>query len=229
MGDRAGAGKGEGYAHGIDPGFNLYRRCLNLGIRVSIYGFAHENTWRPAEQREAFRSACASKRCVAWVPMPTSWSWGTVGHHCFPQRCFQRFTERTRLGRGGVEVNLLINYSWRWDLRQLSETGGSAPATSARSAGHPLGRAEPAERPFRPNAPMPTSMSARSMAGRFGRSPRPCPGMVSGPRFDLRRVSLAVILSLHSYEIIGYLLVALWSLPIEEKHLSNGLRVFLLE
>lgn len=54
-----GLNKQEGYAHGIDPGLDLYRLCLELGIgEMTFYGFTVDNTKRPSEQTAAFQKAC---------------------------------------------------------------------------------------------------------------------------------------------------------------------------
>lgn len=118
-----GLGKGDGYSYGIDPAFELYSKCRERGIEeVSIYGFTQENTRRPREQREAYQAACikAVDRLMRFdadlliVGDPSS--------SMFPTG-FLPFVSRTRLGRGGIKVNLLINYSWRWDIGQVGSTG----------------------------------------------------------------------------------------------------------
>ena len=51
--------KQAGYQFGIDPGFELYKICLELGIQeITFYGFTQDNTKRPAEQTRAFQKAC---------------------------------------------------------------------------------------------------------------------------------------------------------------------------
>ena len=51
--------KEAGYSYGIDPGFELYKICLELGIsEITFYGFTVDNTKRPPEQRKAFQKAC---------------------------------------------------------------------------------------------------------------------------------------------------------------------------
>jgi undecaprenyl diphosphate synthase len=115
--------KGDGYTHGLVSAFKVYDKCLELGIKeVSIYGFTQENTRRPVEQREAYRAACVDAvRRLEGLDADLLVV-GDDRSSLFPDD-LQRFTERTRLGRGGIKINLLINYSWRWDLKQLSETG----------------------------------------------------------------------------------------------------------
>ncbi len=40
---------------------------------------------------------------------------GDVGSPMFPPE-LRSYTERTVFGKGSMKVNLLINYSWQWDL-----------------------------------------------------------------------------------------------------------------
>src|SRR5450759_3384614 len=64
-----GMGKEEGYAFGLEPGFQLYNICLALGIEeLTVYGFTSDNTKRPPKQTAAFRQACVD--AVAWKANP---------------------------------------------------------------------------------------------------------------------------------------------------------------
>jgi undecaprenyl diphosphate synthase len=115
--------KGDGYTFGIGPAFALYDRCRELGVQeVSVYGFTQENNKRPREQREAYQAACVE---AVHRLEGLDAEFLIVGDHTsamFPP-ALRPFVTRTRLGRGGIRVNLLINYSWRWDLGQLESTG----------------------------------------------------------------------------------------------------------
>jgi undecaprenyl diphosphate synthase len=115
--------KRSGYDFGIDPAFDLYQRCRALGLKeVSIYGFTRENTKRPREQREAYQAACVKAVRRLEEMDADLLIVGDSESALFPEE-FQDFTSRQRIGRGGIKVNLLINYSWRWDLDQLEATG----------------------------------------------------------------------------------------------------------
>ena len=51
--------KHEGYKYGINPGFELYKICLDYGIKeMTFYGFTQDNTKRPPIQTKAFQEAC---------------------------------------------------------------------------------------------------------------------------------------------------------------------------
>ena len=57
--EKNGYEKQDGYKFGIDPGFELYKICLALGIQeMTFYGFTIDNTKRPSVQTKAFQSAC---------------------------------------------------------------------------------------------------------------------------------------------------------------------------
>lgn len=106
--------RAQGYAHGIDRGVELLGLCKEIGIEeVSIYGFTKENVRRPSDQVEAFRAACtdfANKAAAAGAAVLA------VGDHesaVFPPE-LKRFAERR--SDGDLRVNLLVNYSWQWDL-----------------------------------------------------------------------------------------------------------------
>jgi undecaprenyl diphosphate synthase len=115
--------KKSGYAHGIDPAFELYEACRFLGIEeVSFYGYTQENTKRPREQREAYQAACELGVERLRALDAELLIVGDDASSMFPE-VFQPYTVRTRFGRGGLKVNLLINYSWRWDIDRLRSTG----------------------------------------------------------------------------------------------------------
>src|ERR1044072_1709416 len=109
---------GEGYAAGIQPGFDLMARCIELGIEeVSVYGFTHENTHRPPAQKPAFTDACvkfvegAIHHGIALAVIGDSTS------RAFPHALLPYANCRTE---GGIRVNMLINYGWEWDIREAS-------------------------------------------------------------------------------------------------------------
>ncbi|QAT42562.1 undecaprenyl diphosphate synthase family protein [Aminipila luticellarii] len=113
--------KKDGYQHGLDPGFQLYDLCREMGVEeLTLYGFTVDNTKRPAEQKSAFQRACVdavlelSKRDAELLVM------GNDRSPCFPEE-LRAFTKRTKFGQGGIKVNFLVNYGWDWDL--MNESG----------------------------------------------------------------------------------------------------------
>jgi len=124
------AGKGlpkqDGYQSGLDPGIMLYETCLELGIpELTFYGFTQDNTKRPAVQTAAFRKACVdavrrlAERDAALL---------VIGDHTsplFPGELLE-YTVRKTFGRGGIKVNFLVNYGWKWDLNHLVKPPGQA-------------------------------------------------------------------------------------------------------
>lgn len=114
-----------GYGAGLEVGFQMLEDCKATEIEeVSIYGFTHENTHRPAEQKIAFTEACvafaeeAIRRGVAVQVI------GNTRSVAFPD-ALKPFAEE-RHGEG-IRVNLLVNYGWEWDLREAIRNGATAP------------------------------------------------------------------------------------------------------
>lgn len=112
--------KEAGYAHGIEPGMELYDRCKKYGVNeISIYDFTQENTKRPSIHKLAFSHACVTfaleiaRRGAALLVV------GDETSAQFPQE-LKEFRHR----RGaGMKVNLLVNYGWEWDLAGLKNGG----------------------------------------------------------------------------------------------------------
>lgn len=105
-----------GYAHGINPGFDLYEMCVNEGIEeMTLYGFTQDNTKRPAIQTKAFQKACVdaveelAKRDAELLVV------GNTESPLFPKDLIP-YTKRTKFGKGLIKVNFLVNYGWNWDL-----------------------------------------------------------------------------------------------------------------
>jgi undecaprenyl diphosphate synthase len=112
--------KKDGYQHGINPGFQLYELCKELGVEeLTLYGFTADNTKRPAEQKVAFQKACVdavlelSKRDAELLVI------GNSDSSCFPEE-LKPFLTRKKFGEGGIKVNFLVNYGWDWDLMHES-------------------------------------------------------------------------------------------------------------
>ncbi len=109
--------KESGYRYGIEPGLQLYRLCLALGVKeLTFYGFTQDNTKRPARQKKAFQQACVEsvKRlacCDASLRVI-----GDIDSPSFPPDLLP-YTERVTFGSGLIKINFLVNYGWQWDLR----------------------------------------------------------------------------------------------------------------
>ncbi len=108
--------KHDGYDHGIKPGFELYKICLELGVKeLTFYGFTQDNTKRPSAQTEAFRKACVdavmelSNRDADLLVI------GNTNSPLFPKELIP-FTNRVKFGKGLMKINFLVNYGWNWDL-----------------------------------------------------------------------------------------------------------------
>jgi undecaprenyl diphosphate synthase len=115
--------KSAGYDYGLKAGFRVYELCVALGIKeLTLYGFTQDNTKRPADQTDAFQNACVN--AVKWLVQRDAALLVIGDSHSplFPAELLP-LTKRTVFGRGSIRVNLLVNYSWRWDINHSSETG----------------------------------------------------------------------------------------------------------
>lgn len=114
-----GMGKEEGYEHGIKPGFELYKMCIDLGIsELTLYGFTQDNTKRPVVQRKSFQKACVDAVNMLADQDADLLVVGNTKSPMFPKELLPYTGERVRFGRGLIKVNFLVNYSWQWDLHQ---------------------------------------------------------------------------------------------------------------
>jgi undecaprenyl diphosphate synthase len=110
--------KEDGYAHGVEPGLALVRRCQSLGIEeVSVYGFTQDNTRRPSVQKTRFRAACVRFALDVAAEGAALLVLGDDSSAQFPDE-LKRYT--TRSG-SGIKVNLLVNYGWDWDLAGMRQ------------------------------------------------------------------------------------------------------------
>ncbi len=122
--------KEAGYNAGIEPGFRLYEKCLELGVKeLTLYGFTQDNNKRPAIQRKSFQKACIdavrmiADRDAALLVL------GNAESPMFPEE-LKPLTKRHKFGNGSIKVNFLVNYGWNWDLsRVLLNNQGKLPKT----------------------------------------------------------------------------------------------------
>jgi undecaprenyl diphosphate synthase len=118
-----GLAKSRGYDYGLESGFRVYELCVAFGIKeLTLYGFTQDNTKRPAEQKDAFQNACV--KAVQWLMLRDAALLviGDTRSPLFPADLLPH-TRRTVFGRGLIRVNLLVNYSWRWDIDHASRNG----------------------------------------------------------------------------------------------------------
>lgn len=115
-----GMSKEEGYNSGINPGFEVFKSCQKLGIKeITFYGFTADNTKRPTIQREAFTKACVEAVNVLLNENCNILVVGNTNTKMFPEE-LKEYTVRKKIGKGGIKVNFLINYSPEWDLNLVS-------------------------------------------------------------------------------------------------------------
>jgi undecaprenyl diphosphate synthase len=108
--------KEAGYEYGIEPGKKLFEAGFDLGIEeVSVYTFTKENTHRPKEQIEAFKTAFL--KFIDWVKHKdvSILVVGDINSLYFPEDVKKyAIPEKNRMEK--KRLNFLVNYNWKWDL-----------------------------------------------------------------------------------------------------------------
>src|SRR5690242_9406063 len=101
-----GLSKERGYEYGVAPGKELCETCLAIGIsEITFYGFTHDNTKRPASQREAFQHACvAAVRSIEGKDMDVCVI-GNTESQMFPKPLLD-YTHVHMAHGGALKVNL---------------------------------------------------------------------------------------------------------------------------
>ncbi len=121
-----------GYDHGIEPAKRFFDVVWDLGIQeVSSYIFTKENMHRPKDQIVAFKAAFLT--FIEWVQdMDVSVLLvGDARSASFPESLAHlTVPEEGREKRR--RLNLLVNYSWKWDVGEASR------AQAAGMVGDPL-------------------------------------------------------------------------------------------
>lgn len=116
--------KRDGYGHGISPGFALYEKMLEYGIReATFYGFTRDNNKRPVDQRTAFTQACVDAVQLLSHRDANLLVIGNTDSTVFPKDLLEYANHRVSFGRGLININFLVNYDWEWDLKSASQTG----------------------------------------------------------------------------------------------------------
>lgn len=122
--------KKDGYFHGIDPGFELYELMLEYGIKeATFYGFTHDNTKRPSNQKEAFIEACV---CAVNNLANRDANLLVIGNEkspVFPKELMKYANKRVKFGKGLINLNFLVNYDWKWDLNNGCDTDNDGAGT----------------------------------------------------------------------------------------------------
>jgi undecaprenyl diphosphate synthase len=140
--EQRGMAKEAGYAFGIQPGIELCKLCLALGIEeVTLYGFTEDNTKRPMEQRIAFQNACVDSIMQASDYDTALLVVGESTSPMFPE-VLRPFTTRQVFGNGTLKVNFLVNYDWHWDLSQALRDEDLSGSRSRRSFKECIGSAD---------------------------------------------------------------------------------------
>lgn len=115
--------KQDGYDYGLEPGLKLLRMAKQKGIEeITYYGFTVDNCKRPAEQFRAFRDACVKAVELLTKEGADLLVIGDTASKCFPKELLP-YTKRTKVRGGGIRLNFLVNYGWKWDLSHMISDG----------------------------------------------------------------------------------------------------------
>lgn len=111
-------GKHEGYNYGIFPGFELYELLLEYGVKeATFYGFTNDNTKRPAIQKKAFIKACIDAVKLLSNRDANLLVVGNTTSDAFPKELLPYTKNRVKFGKGLININFLVNYDWKWDIK----------------------------------------------------------------------------------------------------------------
>lgn len=111
-----GLNKEDGYKRGLAPGTEFFKLCEEAGVNeVTYYGFTMDNTKRPSVQTKEFTKACIEAVNMLSNEDASLLVIGNAESKMFPKELLP-FTTRKKFGKGGINVNFLVNYGWNWDL-----------------------------------------------------------------------------------------------------------------
>lgn len=115
--------KKDGYDYGLLPGLKVLQAAKRNNIEeITYYGFTVDNCKRPAEQVAAFQEACVKAVEILTKEGADLLVLGNTESKCFPQKLLP-YTTRTSVNGGGIRVNFLVNYGWKWDLSHIATDG----------------------------------------------------------------------------------------------------------
>jgi undecaprenyl diphosphate synthase len=117
--------KEKGYDSGLNPGLEVFKLCEKIGIKeLTFYGFTADNTKRPKIQRLAFTKACVDAVELLAKENADLLVIGNTDSDMFPKELIPYTSARKTFGKGGIKVNFLVNYDWKWDIGNLLNQKG---------------------------------------------------------------------------------------------------------
>lgn len=120
-----------GYQAGMGKGLELLEHCRSLGVKeVSVYGFTTDNTKRPTDQRLAYSKACVDFAFTAITMGVRLRVIGDSSSPMFPQELEP--LSRIAQGDGPMNVNMLVNYGWQWDIQTALQAAANGSGHSKR-------------------------------------------------------------------------------------------------
>lgn len=108
--------KQDGYHHGLQPGLSVLKQAIKYGVKeITYYGFTVDNCKRPPEQVESFQKACVDAVELIAHEDVNVYVIGNTESKFFPKELLA-YTKRKQGNEGKINVNILVNYGWKWDI-----------------------------------------------------------------------------------------------------------------
>lgn len=129
----------EGYPRGVERVIAVYEHARELGIgEISVYGCSEENLRkRPAIEADHIQAAVmdlVERLAGRGRPPQVIGNTASPVFHDDRLRALLPYCAPPSLPPGVTKMNLLLNYSWCWDLDVLLRRGASGEATSTANA-----------------------------------------------------------------------------------------------
>jgi len=90
-----------------------FRKSHIMGLPLIIAG-VRKNRCRPFSRR-----VCRHDLATEGVDLLVI---GNTDSKCFPEE-LKKYTNRTAINGGGIRLNFLVNYGWKWDLSNIKSAG----------------------------------------------------------------------------------------------------------
>ena len=133
--------KHQGYSHGVDPGTRLVELCAQHGIKeVTFYAFTVDNTRRAAPQIQAYTEACVNAVEASANRDYNIMAVGNTESKFFPPQLLPYANKRICYGKGVLNLNFLVNYSWKWDLARIKDSDATPLSVESAIASHEISR-----------------------------------------------------------------------------------------
>jgi len=133
--------KHQGYSHGVDPGLRLVELCAEYGVKeVTFYAFTVDNTKRASAQIQAYTEASIKAVEATAGRDYNIMAVGNADSKFFPSTLMPYANKRVSYGKGIMNINFLVNYSWKWDLAHIRDSNATPNSVESAIASHEVSR-----------------------------------------------------------------------------------------